>query len=44
MPQPPQTAADGGVDLFEIAGINPTAKTATQASAGDVDLFELGGI
>lgn len=31
MPQTPQSAADGGVDLFEIAGIDPTAKTATQA-------------
>ena len=44
MPQTPQTAADGGVDLFEIAGIDPTGKTATQAPIGDVDLFELGGI
>ena len=44
MPQTPQSAADGGVDLFEIAGIDPTGKTATQAPTGDVDLFELGGI
>ncbi len=44
MPQTPQSAADGGVDLFEIAGIDPTPKKAAQAPAGDVDLFELGGI
>ncbi|WP_353179739.1 LPD38 domain-containing protein [Delftia acidovorans] len=44
MPQTPQSAADGGVDLFEIAGIDPAPKKAAQAHAGDVDLFELGGI
>lgn len=44
MPQTPQSAADGGVDLFEIAGIDPAPKMAAQAPAGNIDLFELGGI
>lgn len=44
MPQTPQSTADGGVDLFEIAGIDPAHKKVAQAQAGDVDLFELGGI
>lgn len=42
-PRPPR-APHGGVDLFEIAGIDPRPKKEAQAPAGDVDLFDLGGI